>query len=239
MNHFSEIANTWNNKVWARDEEFAYDIVKYANLKGDETALYVGVGTGEIAGKFNVSEMWGLDISPEMMEQCKNIKRNRLIVGSSNNIPFLDNTFDFVFSRNLLKHVDNPWDTLSEMKRVVKPKGKVFTVESCVTHPLDVEYPNYCVRTVEPYHNSFRTHDWYLDLYKKIDYKDISENIYKYKSTWLSKWIESAGATEEIKKKILLKYENADEGFKERQEVEMLDDDIRSIIYWSFIEGRK
>ncbi len=237
--HFTEVAPTWNKKVWAKDKKFADDILKFASLKGDEKALYVGVGTGEIADKFNVAEMWGLDISKGMLEQCKSIDRNRLLVGSADKLPFLDNTFDFVFCRNLLKHVDDDYHAVEEMKRVLKPGGKLFVAESCVVEEGDVCIPNFVVRTVEPEHNSFRTHEWYLTMFNSLGFENVSDRVYSYKSTWLSKWVESTDASKGIKKKILDAYHNADKGFKSRQEVRFVDDDICSIIYWSFIIGVK
>ncbi len=238
-NHFSEVADTWNNKVWAQDKKFADDIVKFSALKGNEKALYVGVGTGEIADKFNVAEMWGLDESPEMLEQCKSIDRSRLLCGDAESLPFLDNTFDFVFCRNLLKHVYEEHLAVEEMKRVLKPGGKVFIAESCVIDEWDAQIPNFVVRTVEPYHNSFRTHRWYETLCRDSGLKIRSEAIYEYKSVWLSKWIESTGASEEIKKRILFSYKHAPTDFRIRQEVKIMDDDIESIIFWSFIVAEK
>jgi len=238
--HFSEVADKWNNKVWAQDKDFALDIVKFADLRGDEIALYVGVGTGEIATKFNVAEMTGLDICKEMMEENKVLKRHKLIVSDAHNLPFLDNSFDFVFARNLLKHVDKPRKVINEMKRVVKEGGIVFTAESCVLKKWDKPVPNYCVRTVEPNHFSFQTHEEIIGFYKVNQFTSIEDTIYKYRSKWLKKWVQSSKSSDVVRKKILRKYQHASSSFINRHKVVFTeDDDIISTIFWSFVKGTK
>ncbi|MEM5831210.1 MAG: methyltransferase domain-containing protein [Candidatus Aenigmatarchaeota archaeon] len=43
-------------------------------------------------------------------------------------LPFPSNFFDIVYSRNLFEHLTNPEFTLKEMKRVLKPKGKLVLI---------------------------------------------------------------------------------------------------------------
>lgn len=43
-------------------------------------------------------------------------------------IPYPDNTFDIVYSRCVLEHVRNQGLFFSEMKRVLKPKGKLILI---------------------------------------------------------------------------------------------------------------
>ena len=238
--HFDEVADDWNNKVWAKDKDFASAIVDFAGLRGDEIALYVGVGTGEIATRFNVEVMNGLDVSKNMLSQNKVLKKHRLIVGSVNDIPYLDNTFDFVFARNLLKHVQNPTKAIGEMKRVLKPGGTAMTAESCVLFDIDKVLPNFCVRTVEPDHNSFQTHDEIIGFYKDNNFESIVHTLYNYKSKWLKKWVKSSKADDYIKEMILNKYKLGNQDFLDRHKVKFTDDgDIESIIFWSFVKAVK
>lgn len=240
MEHFDKVADKWNNKVWAKDEAFANDIVEFCRLKGDELTLYVGVGTGDMAKHFRVKDIIGLDTSKNMLSENKLLPRHRLVVGDANNIPYLDDTFDFVFARNLLKHVISPINVIREMKRVLKPDGKLITIESCVLSLRDKEYPNFCVRTIEPNHHSFMIIEEITSLFIKAGFNVVTNNAYTYRSKWLKKWIESSKASKEIQKKILQKYKEANDGFKRRQKVVFTkDDDIESNIYWSFCKGIK
>jgi ubiquinone/menaquinone biosynthesis C-methylase UbiE len=239
-NHFDVVADTWNNKVWAKDKKFAKDIVDFCGLKDNEAMLYVGIGTGDMAQHFKTCDVVGIDISKNMLSENKQIAKNKLIIGDANNIPFLDDTFDVVFSRNLIKHVDDPTAVLKEMRRVVKKGGQVITIESCVLEEDDKEYPNYCVRTTEPNHNSFMTIKEITDIYLSAKLKNISNQFYVYRSKWLKKWIESSKASVDIQNKILKKYQSASPEFFLRQKLVFTNDnDIESDIIWSFAKGRK
>jgi len=238
--HFDKVADQWNNKVWAKDKQFASDIVQFADLMGYESSLYVGIGTGEIAKRFNCGSMIGIDISRKMLEQNKVMSKDRLIIGSALEIPFLDNTFDFVFARNLLKHVEDPNVVLGEMKRVTNSGGYVMTVESCVSKISDKKYPNFCVRTMEPDHNSFKTHSEIINMYVNNNFFAIDDLLYTQNAKWLKKWIESSKATKSVSDDILNVYRNASKSFLKRQNVVFTDDDdIKSDILWSFIRAKK
>ncbi|MFH8093095.1 MAG: methyltransferase domain-containing protein, partial [Candidatus Aenigmatarchaeota archaeon] len=43
-------------------------------------------------------------------------------------LPFPSNFFDIVYSKNLFEHLTNPEFALREMKRVLKPKGKLILI---------------------------------------------------------------------------------------------------------------
>ena len=47
----------------------------------------------------------------------------KYVCGYSEDMPFPDETFDFVFSINSLDHVDDLDETISEIKRVLKIGG--------------------------------------------------------------------------------------------------------------------
>lgn len=49
--------------------------------------------------------------------------------GNAQNLPFPDNSFDFVTCQTLLIHVPEPQKALNEMKRVLKPGGSLLCVE--------------------------------------------------------------------------------------------------------------
>ncbi len=59
----------------------------------------------------------GIDIAPEFAGP------DVLIQDISNGIPFPDGAYDFVFCIEVLEHVPNPYGTLGEIHRVLKPGG--------------------------------------------------------------------------------------------------------------------
>ena len=48
------------------------------------------------------------------------------VIGSGMQLPFADDSFDVVYSSNVLEHVPEPWSMADEMVRVAKPGALVF-----------------------------------------------------------------------------------------------------------------
>ena len=51
-------------------------------------------------------------------------------------LPFADNSIDLLYSINMLDHVDDMPQTLYEMRRVLKPTGKIYLQSYYNSHPL-------------------------------------------------------------------------------------------------------
>ena len=83
------------------------------------------------------------------------------------NIPFEDNFFDVVISSNAIDHVKNVKETIKEVKRVLKPKGKLILT-------VDIFKKNFKRDERHPY--TFIEQD-ILDLLKdfKIIFKKVSK----------------------------------------------------------------
>lgn len=78
-------------------------------------------------------------------------------------IPADDNTFDFIFLFNLLEHISDPANVLSEALRVLKPGGEVF---GCVpflvnVHPDPHDFIRYTKEKLE-------------DIFKKSGFSGVS-----------------------------------------------------------------
>lgn len=50
-------------------------------------------------------------------------------------MPYADNTFDFVLTDQVLEHVRKPWQGVSEIHRVLKPKG-IAVITSALLFPI-------------------------------------------------------------------------------------------------------
>ncbi|MGB9979312.1 class I SAM-dependent methyltransferase [Methanobacterium sp.] len=84
-------------------------------------------------------EVFALDIQPEMLKQIENklkhpenrdIKNIRLIEGDALNMPLEDNSFDLVYTITVFQEIPDKNKALKEMKRVLKPKGILATLEN-------------------------------------------------------------------------------------------------------------
>lgn len=61
--------------------------------------------------------------------------RNIHVVSNKRNIPFQDDTFDFVISESVFEHVRDPWHYAQELHRVLKPGGKIL-IDTAFLQPV-------------------------------------------------------------------------------------------------------
>ncbi|MCK6257518.1 demethylmenaquinone methyltransferase [Fictibacillus sp. KIGAM418] len=120
------------------------DTMKRMAVKEGSHALDVCCGTGEwsiaLAKAVGASgSVTGLDFSKNMLEvgkkklselKCPNVK---LIHGNAMELPFPDNTFDYVTIGFGLRNVPDYLQVIKEMQRVVKPGGRVVCLETSQT----------------------------------------------------------------------------------------------------------
>jgi ubiquinone/menaquinone biosynthesis C-methylase UbiE len=100
---------------------------------GEERALDVGTGAGEIAIALSpfVREVIGVDIVPELLaEGRKRAPANvELLEADATALPFELGSFDIVATARTLHHVPRPELVLAEMNRVLRPGGTMVVVD--------------------------------------------------------------------------------------------------------------
>jgi ubiquinone/menaquinone biosynthesis C-methylase UbiE len=108
--------------------EHALQLLK---MKSTQSLLDVGCGTGyfsDIAYKQGI-DVTGIDASEKLVEQAK--KRNsgiKFSVGEMEELPFSNNTFDFVCGFNSFQYAADMKNALLEAKRVLKNNGKLVVM---------------------------------------------------------------------------------------------------------------
>ena len=84
----------------------------------------------------------GVDISHIEIERAaqraaeENITNIRFEVGNVYELDFSDNSFDAIFSHNVLEHISEPKKVLREMHRVLKPRGVIGSEGSSMKRVL-------------------------------------------------------------------------------------------------------
>jgi demethylmenaquinone methyltransferase/2-methoxy-6-polyprenyl-1,4-benzoquinol methylase len=109
----------------------------------EDRVLDVATGTGlvarELVARYHCRVV-GLDQSPPMLGRARAklasdpalAKRVELVEGEAEALPFADAEFDHMTFTYLLRYVDDPAATLRELARVVKPGGRMASLEFCV-----------------------------------------------------------------------------------------------------------
>ncbi|WP_077621731.1 demethylmenaquinone methyltransferase [Sediminibacillus massiliensis] len=144
-NVFEKIYNRYDfmNSVisFQRHKAWRKDVMKRMNVKSGDTALDVCCGTGDWS--FSLADavgptgkVVGLDFSNNMLSVARKKKETNhishldFIQGNAMELPFEDNSFDYITIGFGLRNVPDYAQVLREMRRVVKPGGKVVCLET-------------------------------------------------------------------------------------------------------------
>ena len=126
--------------------------LKALALKNGEAVLDAGCGTGllleqeaRIVGPTGRAE--GVDFSDAMLaharRRCEQLAQVNLQQGSIETLPFEDESFDAVSCTQTLLYVKDMDRALSEIYRVLKPRGRIAIIEtdwrSAILHSTDAE----------------------------------------------------------------------------------------------------
>jgi len=125
----------WNLYTYSEPEIDIHNVgIKHLDLIGDEKIFEAGCGNGQVLLKLrrnsHFGDLVGIDINQNIFDTAYNaqIRENLLpikfIVGSADDLPFPDNSFDVVLAFFMLYHMPDINKTLSEWKRILKPNGK-------------------------------------------------------------------------------------------------------------------
>ncbi len=128
-------ASKWYDKrfaefgVFQTTKKYNQLMAEYLGLKKDKTKKLLDVGCG---GGFFLKETEkfvscvGIDFSEEALNQAKKNCESKLVLGSALNLPFKNNSFDFIACLGSLEHFIDMEKALNEMNRVLKKNGKII-----------------------------------------------------------------------------------------------------------------
>lgn len=105
-------------------------------LTGSERVLDVGCGTGEFERRLLLRwpgvRVTGVDISPNMLRRAADKRTNAaLLAAEAHRLPFADRSFDLAICANAFHYFRQPAEVLAEMRRVLRPAGRLVLVDWC------------------------------------------------------------------------------------------------------------
>ena len=107
---------------WHEQPGYFRDVTRHFEPRA--RLLDVGCGTGWLADHF--ADYTGLDGSPDAVAAAGERGRNVTLHDVSEPLPFEDASFDAVVMKDLLEHVPDPVALVHEVRRVLRPGGRVF-----------------------------------------------------------------------------------------------------------------
>lgn len=130
---YDDLAVYWGNDTtlwdWGLDD--IKELAKSLKKSGNRKVLDLGCGSGVHAKRFfdEGLEVYGLDLSPKMINEAKRrVPNGKFIVGDMNSLPYKDEFFGGVYARASLLHIpkNKISKVLKEINRVLKSGGILY-----------------------------------------------------------------------------------------------------------------
>lgn len=171
---FGERATNYTTSAAHADEQVLARIVELARPQADWTVLDIATGTGHtaLAVAPYVASVIGFDLTPAMLAEADKLRAARGVSnvtfreGDVHTLPFPNASFDLVTSRRAPHHFSNITLALSEMKRVLRPGGRLLIDDRSV--PED-DFVDACMNELDGYHDEshvrqYRASEWHTML---------------------------------------------------------------------------
>jgi ubiquinone/menaquinone biosynthesis C-methylase UbiE len=149
--------------------------------------LDVGCGTGVFAARVRAAlpdvEVWGVDLVPAML--AKGGPRWRLhrghvfpVQADSEHLPFVSATFDVVTCANSFHHYPHQDRAVIEMRRVLRPEGRLMIIDGYRDGPWGWFIYDVCVAAVEgPVRHA--SAERFRALFQQAGFPDVTQHVYR------------------------------------------------------------
>jgi SAM-dependent methyltransferase len=94
-----------------------------SELSPSQRILDLGCGTGSLRAQLSGLNVTGVDLDPGQLAHNRDLSS---ACAESDSLPFAGRSFDLVICHNSLEHFRDPVGAICEIRRVLKPKGRLF-----------------------------------------------------------------------------------------------------------------
>lgn len=192
-----------------RSEKIA-PLVDLAMPTVQDHLLDIGTGAGFVVTTFApfVKKAVGIDILPETIDTAQRLARERglgnveFAVGNGAALAYPERAFDIVVGRFVFHHLKDPEKPLLEMKRVLKPEGRLL-VQDGVASPDDRKAARY--NEIERVRDAsivafLQVKEW-QDLFRRCGLKPRAKVVVLIKRTF-DEWMNAAEADAQCRKRV-------------------------------------
>ncbi|PMB11161.1 class I SAM-dependent methyltransferase [Fischerella thermalis CCMEE 5273] len=177
----------WNNYI-VKTLSF---IKTWAQISPEAAVLDIGCGTGEFERLLLTENpqqvITGVDISEEMLlvakQKCRTYPNVSLQNASVSALPFANNSFDVIVSASAFHYFDDPDIALKEMRRVLKPDGKVVILDWCKDYLL-CQICDFVLKFVDPAYKQCYTQKEFHSLLTSAQFDIKRATKFRFGVVW-------------------------------------------------------
>ena len=182
--YYQEIAPDYARHRRIHPEVFRH-LIMDGHIQGDSRVLEVGCGTGNYICSLGESagcRGWGIDPSEQMLGQATGrSSKIQFSSGHAENLAFPGESFDLTFSVDVVHHIADRKQALSEAMRVLRPKGRLCIVTDSAEilrtrQPQSIYFP----QTVEVELSRYPAIDLLRTELIAAGFADIAETVVEF-----------------------------------------------------------
>jgi ubiquinone/menaquinone biosynthesis C-methylase UbiE len=188
---YDQLAKIYDQR-WKTYVENTLTFVKeWADIPAQANVLDLACGTGElerlILQDHPNQQILGVDISAEMLAIARRKLHRSPSVwfeqGSATKIPSADAQFDVVICASSFHYFDQPIDALIEIKRVLKPGGKVVILDWCKDFFL-CRFCDAVLKLIDPGHKQCYTQQEFHQFFSTAQLKVQAATRKRFGLVW-------------------------------------------------------
>jgi ubiquinone/menaquinone biosynthesis C-methylase UbiE len=192
------------NQLFTVDSEWLFERLE---LQPDDLVLDVAAGTGHVARGFapQVRAVVAVDTTAAMLEagwiEAKRAALRNIVFMQADAaaLPYMDGSFDVVVSRFAVHHFEDPAVQIAEMKRVLRPGGRLAVADLISDpDPEIAERQNQLERLRDPSHTRMLPLDELAELVggTDVEFRDAERSL----EPWLAQTQTKKRAATQIRK---------------------------------------
>ena len=234
-------SKNWHDScVWLTHEGILQEHVKHLDVPKDAVLLDVCCGSGVVGASFRgkVKRIVGLDLTPEMRALAAT-RLDHVDAGNIYDLPYENDTFDAVCTREVLHLFPEPERPLAQIHRVLKPGGQFIVGQILPFGPEDSAWMFRVFKKKQPLlFNQWLDHE-YVAFLESVGFEDVRMShleVWESIDVWIDTWETTSLHRHEIRE---LFYQ-APEEVKRVHPFEILPDgSIRDCWRWCVFSARK
>jgi len=123
----------YGNQIYQDESESSYAMwASWMATKPTDSILEIGCGSGALLTRLPAKTKVGLEPVEGLLVKTTGFTG---VIGVATKMPFKDESFDVVYFKHSLHHVQDKWNGFKEALRVTKSGGKLIIIEPNADHP--------------------------------------------------------------------------------------------------------